>query len=64
MALLIYEGFRSRSSLPVPPARQTGRHADRTCEKNNRRHIVDAFVKSRISPPLVGGDKGEGDITS
>jgi len=25
---------------------------------------VDAFVKSRISPPLVGGDKGEGDITS
>ena len=24
----------------------------------------DAFVKSRISPPLVGGDKGEGDITT
>ena len=21
---------------------------------------IDAFVKSRISPPLVGGDKGEG----
>jgi len=26
--------------------------------------IFDSFVKSRISPPLVGGDKGEGDITS
>jgi len=25
---------------------------------------IDAFVKSRISPPLVGGDKGEGDITT
>ena len=26
--------------------------------------LLDTFVKSRISPPLVGGDKGEGDITS
>jgi len=25
---------------------------------------IDSFVKSRISPPLVGGDKGEGDITT
>jgi len=46
MTLLIYEDFRSISSLPVrclpvPSARQTGRHADRACEKNNRRHIVD-----------------------
>ena len=41
MTLLIYEDFRSISSLPVPSARQTGRHADRACEKNTRRHIVD-----------------------
>ena len=25
---------------------------------------INSFVKSRISPPLVGGDKGEGDITT
>ena len=24
---------------------------------------IDALVKSRTSPPLVGGDKGEGDVT-
>jgi len=54
MALLIYEDFRSRSSLPVPPARQTGADTYRQARrqgmrKNNgsaelaedRRHIVD-----------------------
>jgi molybdopterin-guanine dinucleotide biosynthesis protein A len=30
-------------------------------DKNPKR---DAFVKSRISPPLVGGDKGEGDVSA
>ena len=26
--------------------------------------MFDALVKSRISPPLVGGDKGEGDVSN
>jgi hypothetical protein len=25
---------------------------------------IDEFVKSRISPPLVGGNKGAGEITT
>ena len=31
--------------------------------KNTGKLFIDSLVKSRISPPLVGGDKGEGDIT-
>ena len=29
--------------------------------KNQYRSKLDGFVKSHISPPLVGGDKGEGE---
>jgi len=58
----------TRESLPVRswvfPGNTTDVATIKKIRDDLRRWKLDSFVKSQISPPLVGGDKGEGDITT